>query len=87
MIKKDPTTSIRKQANELKVHKQTIRTIKQNLSSDLDYVKWGDLENKRNVTSHPNIDSLKTAVEKELNKLSEEFSLKTRNRLEGLLIP
>ena len=35
-IKKDPTTSIRKHSNELKVHEKTVRTaIKQDLSSDL----------------------------------------------------
>ena len=34
-IKKDPTTSIRKHANELKVHKKTVRTaLKQDLSPD-----------------------------------------------------
>ena len=41
VIKKDPTTSIRKHANELKVHEKTVRTaIKQDLSPDhnpLDY--------------------------------------------------
>ena len=30
----------------------------------------------RNATSHPNIDSLKTATEKEWNKMPEEFILK-----------
>ena len=34
------------------------------------------LENKTNATSHPNIGSLKTAIEKEWNKMSEEFILK-----------
>ena len=34
-IKKDPTTSIRKHANELKVHEKTVRTaIKQDLNPD-----------------------------------------------------
>ena len=79
-IKKDPTTSIRKHTNELKVHKKTVKTaIKQDLSLDLnplDYAIWDILENKTNVTSHPNIDSLKTAIEKEWNKMSEEFILK-----------
>ena len=54
VIKKDPSTSIRKHANE-----KTGRTaIKQDLSSDhkpLDYAMLGVLENKTNVTSHPNI--------------------------------
>ena len=43
----------------------------------LDYTIWGILENKTNTTSHPNIGSLKTAIEEEWNKLSEEFILKT----------
>ena len=35
-IKKDPTMSIRKHTNELKVHQKTVRTaIKQDLSPDL----------------------------------------------------
>ena len=53
--------------------------IKPNLSPDrnpLDYLIWGVLENKTNGTSHTNIDSLKTAIEEELNKMSEEFILK-----------
>ena len=52
VIKKDPT-SIRKHANELKVHKKTVRTtIKQDLSldlNDLDYAIRGILENKTNA--------------------------------------
>ena len=48
-IKKDPTKSIRKYDNELKVHKKTVRTaIKQDLSPDLnplDYTIRGVLEN------------------------------------------
>ena len=50
--------------------------IKQDLSPDLntfDYVIRGVLENKTNATSHPNIGSLKTAIEEEWNKMSEEF--------------
>ena len=36
MIKKDPTTSIRKRANELKVHDKTVKTaIKQDLRPDI----------------------------------------------------
>ena len=63
------------QANELKVHTKTLRSaIKQESSLDLnplDYALWGVLENKTNVTSHPNIGLLKTAIEVELNKISE----------------
>ena len=68
-IKRDPTTSIRKHANELKVHEKTVRTaIKQDLCPDvkpLDYSVWGDLENKSNSTSNPNVGSLKTTIEEE----------------------
>ena len=42
----------------------------------LDYAKWGVLENKTNATLHQNIGSLKTAIEEEWNKMSEEFILK-----------
>ena len=77
---KDTTTSIRKYTNELKFHEKTVRTaIKQDLSPDLnspDYALWGILENKTNATTHPNIGLLKTAIEEELNKMSEEFILK-----------
>ena len=45
VIKKDPTTSIRKHANELKVHEKTVRTaIKQDLNPDVNsfgYALWG----------------------------------------------
>ena len=34
-------------------------------SKSLDYAIWGVLENKPNATSHPNIGSLKTAIEEE----------------------
>ena len=71
---------IRKQANELKVHKKTVRTaIKQDLSPDhnpLNYTIWGILEYKTNAISHPNIGSLKPAIEEEKNEMSEEFILK-----------
>ena len=43
----------------------------------LDYDIWDILENK-NATFHPNIGSLKTAIEKEWNKMFEEFILKAR---------
>ncbi len=69
MIKKDPTTSIKNHANELKVYEKTLRTaIKQNLSPDLnplDYAIWGVLENKTNAVSHRNIALLMTAYKKE----------------------
>ena len=79
MIKKDPTTSIRKHANELK--EKTVRTaIESVLSSDLkpfDYAIRGVLENRTNTNSHSNGGLLKTAIEEEWNKMSEEFILKT----------
>ena len=53
---------------------------KQDLSQDcnlLNYAIWGVLENQTNATSHPNIRSLKTAIEEEGNKMSEEFILNT----------
>ena len=37
---------------------------------------WGVIENKTNATSHLNIGSLKTVIEEEWNKMSEEFILK-----------
>ena len=71
MIKKDPTTSVRKHAVELKVHKKTVKTaIKYNLSPNLnpiDHAIWGVLENETNATSHPNIGSLKIVIEEEWN--------------------
>ena len=53
--------------------------IKQDLRPDFnpfDYAIWDILANKRNATSDPNISSLKTAIEEEWNKMSEEFILK-----------
>ena len=41
----------------------------------LDYTIWGVLKNKTNATSHLNSDLLKTAIEEEWNKMSEEFIL------------
>ena len=66
-IKKNPTTSIRKYANELKVHEKTVRTaIKQDLSQNLlDYVIWDVLKNEINATSHPNMSSLKIVTSDE----------------------
>ena len=40
------------------------------------YAFWDILENKTNATSHPHIGSLKTAIEKEWNKISEDFILR-----------
>ena len=63
VINKDPT---RKHANELKVHEKTVRTANKDLSQDpnpFDYVKWSILESTKNTISHPNIGSLKTAIE------------------------
>ena len=42
----------------------------------LDFAMWNVLENKTNVTSHPNIDTLKIAIEEKWNKMFEEFILK-----------
>ena len=79
-IKKDPTTLISKQANLLKVHEKAVRiAIKQDLNTDpnpLDYAIWGVLENKTNAIYHLNIGLLKTVIEEEWNKMSEEFILK-----------
>ena len=82
-IKKDLTTSIRKHANELKFQEKTVRiAIKLELSPDrnpLDYAILGILEKKNkktNATSHPDIGSLKTAIEEVWDKMSEEFILK-----------
>ena len=76
VIKKDLTTSIRKNANELKVDVK----IKQDLSPVLnlpDFTRWGVLENKTNETSHSNTGSLKTTGLEEWNIMSEKFILKT----------
>ena len=75
VIQKDPTKSVRMQANEVKVHEKTMRiAIKYHLWPELnplDYAIWGILENKTNATSHPNICSLKTAIEEKWNEMSE----------------
>ena len=59
MIKKDPTISIRKHANEFKDNTKSLRTaIKQDLSANyktLDSAISGVLPSKINATSHPNI--------------------------------
>ena len=80
VIKKDPTASIRKHANELKIHEKTVRIAnKQDLNPDfnpLDFAIWSILENKTNATYRLNIGSLKTAIEKEWNKMSKKCLLK-----------
>ena len=80
MIKKDTKTSLRKQANELKVQEKTVWTaIEQDFSRSLnsvDYAIWGVLEKKTNATSHPNICSLQIATVEEWYKMSEEFIFK-----------
>ena len=77
MIEKNPTTSIRKLANELKVHKKIMRTaIKQESSPDpnpVDYTIWDILGNRTNATK---IGSFQTIIEEEWNKISEEIILK-----------
>ena len=78
---KDPTTTIRKYVNQLKVHEKIVSiTIKQNLSPDinpLDCAIWGILENKTNATSYQNIGLIKTTIKEEWNKMSEESILKS----------
>ena len=55
----------------------------------LDYAIWSVLENKTNTSSHRNIGSLKTAIEEEWNKMTEEFTLKAcksfRRRVDTIL--
>ena len=66
-IKKDPTKSKRKHADELIVHEKTVRiAIKEDSSPDLyplDYAIWERF--RTNATFHPHVGSLKTAIEKE----------------------
>ena len=52
----------------------------------LDYAIWGVFEKKRYGDFQANIASLKTAIEKEWNKMSEEFIWRHENRFEGILI-
>ena len=60
----------------LKPNQKNSKIIEVSLSGlDLNAI-WGLLENKTNVTLNPNIGSLKTAIEEEGNKMSEEFILK-----------
>ena len=79
-LRKDCTTSVRKHANEFKIHEKTMRVaIKQDLNPNLNYLDdaiRGVLENKTNAISYPNIGSVTTPVREEGNKMSEEFILK-----------
>ena len=71
-IKKETTSSIRKDATELKVNTKTIRTAnKYDFSQDFNslvYAIWAIFENKTNTTSH-----VKTAMEKKWNEISKEI--------------
>ena len=65
-----------------------LTAITQDLSQDLnppllDYTIWGIIENKTNTTSHQSIESLKTAIEEEGNKMFEEFFLKAFKSFRG----
>ena len=55
----------------------------------LDYAMWGVLDRATNKTSHPNIDSLKAAIIKEWDNLSEDFIVKScrsfRHRIETII--
>ena len=77
MIKNDPSTSIKKHANELKVLEKTERKAnKQDLSPDLsllDYNRWGVFENKKKKCNFP----WKSTFDDEWNKMSEWFIVKT----------
>ena len=77
--------SIRKHTNELKVHEKTVGTaIKQDLSPDLNSLDYGILdvlEKKKNPKKPKcNFPSkycfLKTSIEEEWNRMSEEFILR-----------
>ena len=81
MIKKDPTESIGKYANELRFQEKTVGTvIKQDSNPDInpfDYTMRGVLENKINATSFPNVGSLKTVIELEGKSLVSFLSQKS----------
>ena len=68
-IENDTTKLIRKYSNELKVKEKTVRRVIKQVPrpehNPLDYAIWGVLGNKTNLTSHPNIGSIKTAIEEE----------------------
>ena len=78
-IKKNPTTSVRKPANELKVYKKTVKTafkqdLCQPLSPSLRCIGRSGKRNKCNFQL--NIGLLETAIEKEWNKTTEKIILK-----------
>ena len=83
VIKKGPTTSIRKHTKKLKVHETIVRTaIKQDLSpglNSLDDAVWGVLENKTNVSSNLNI-------EEEKIKCLKDLFWRYANHFKGMLI-
>ena len=88
VIKKDPTTRIRKNATELKVYDKTVRTaIKWDLRPNpnpIVYAMCGVTESQTGATSHLNIGLLKIAIEMKLNKICEEFiykACKSRRRV------
>ena len=89
-IKKNPTTSVRKHANELKVHKKMVRTaVKQDLSTDLnplDYAIRGVLKNKTNATSHGYIGSLKAALGRNGKRCLKNLFWRHANHFEDVLI-
>ena len=76
----------------MEVHEKT-EDSKEHLKPDLKPL-WllliGVLGNETNATSHPNINSLKTAIEKEYNEMSEEFISKTdksfRSRFDKIIL-
>ena len=73
VIKRDPTMSIRKLDNELKVYEKTVRiVIKTELSPYCNPFDYDFLE-KTNPTFHPNVGSLKTAIEEEWKKCLENL--------------
>ena len=73
VIKRDPTMSIRKHDNELKVYEKTVRiVIKTELSPYCNPFDYDFLE-KTNPTFHPNVGLLKTAIEEEWKKCLENL--------------
>ena len=87
MIKKDSTTSIRKHANELRVHEKIVKpAIKYDLIPDikpLDYTIWGVLKNKKMQLPDPNIGSLRHATE---GKCKKHLFWRHANPFKGVLI-
>ena len=89
-IKKEPTASIRKHANELKVSEKTVRTaIKQDLNQDfnpVNYAIWGVLENKTNATPIQILVRLRLLLRRNEMKCLKNLFWTYANRFEGLLI-